>query len=198
MSGGERKQAMADDVEGKESNAERREYFRVTDVLPITVKKVENMVGKKSRVLSGYISGLASLNLAEDLNDGIVNPKLVKMLCEMNSKLDLILEKLSANHEEPGPADAQEISLSASGVSFGTPNELSQGDLVEVKMLLPLHPPVWILLYGNVSRATMEENGEYKVGVLFTEIEDEVRDVLSYYTIKRQRELIMKQRRFDM
>ena len=44
----------------------------------------------------------------------------------------------------------------------------------------------------------MEENGEYKVGVLFTEIEDEVRDVLSYYTIKRQREIIMKQRRFEM
>ena len=198
MSGGERKQAMADDVEGKECIAERREYFRVTDVLPITVKKIENMVGKKSRVLSGYFSGLASVNVAEDLNDGIINPKLVKMLCEINSKLDLILEKLSGNLEEPGPGEEQEVSLSASGVSFATHDELGPGDLVEVKMMLPMHPPVWLVLYGNVNRATREEDGEYKVGVQFTEIEDEARDVLSYYTIKRQREIIMKQRRFEM
>jgi hypothetical protein len=198
MNGGERKQAMADEVECKAPIAERREYFRVTDVLPITAKRIENLVGKKSRILSGYFSGLGSLNLAEDLNDGIVNPKLVKMLVEMNSKLDLILEKLSGKHEEPCPVEEQEVSLSASGVSFATPNELSPGDLVEVKMLLPMHPPVWILLYGNVSRATMEENGNCKVAVVFTEVEDEARDVLSYYTIKRQREIIMKQRRFEM
>ena len=189
---------MPDNIEAKDCFTDRREYFRVTDVLPITVKKIENMVGKKSSVLSGYFSGLGSVNLAEDLNDGIVNPKLVKMLCEMNSKLDLILEKLSGSHEEPGPAEAQEVSLSASGVSFGTSDELSMGDLVEVKMLLPMHPPVMVILYGNVNRATMEGNGEYKIGVQFTEMENETRDVLSYYTIKRQREIIMKQRRFDM
>lgn len=189
---------MAGNVVANEANTERRDYFRVTDVLSIIVKKIENMVGKKSRVLSGYFTGLVSANLAEDLNDGSVNPKLVKMLCEMNSKLDLILEKLSDNHGEPGTVEPQEVSLSASGISFHTPDEFSLGDLVEVKMLLPLHPPVWIVLYGNISRAVMEEDGHYHVAVHFADMEDEARNLLSYYTIKRQREIIMKQRRCDM
>lgn len=189
---------MADYVETKECFSERREYFRVMDVLPIVVKKIESMAGKKSRVLSKYYNGQAGANLVEELNDGIVNPKLVKMLCEMNTKLDMILDKLSGKHEEPEDVEPQEVSLSASGVSFTYPDELSLGDLVEVKMLLPLHPEVWIVLYGNVSRAEKEEKGEYKVAVHFADMEDEARNVLSYYTIKRQREIIMKQRRFDM
>lgn len=189
---------MAENVAANEAATERREYFRVTDVLPITAKKIENMVGKKSRVLSGAYSCLANVTVAEDLNDGIVNPRLIRMLCEMNAKLDLILEKLAGNQDEPGAAEAQEVSLSASGVSFGTPEELAVGDLVEVKMLLPLHPPVWLVLYGNVTRMVREESEKYKVGVQFIEMEDETRDVLSYYTIKRQREIIMKQRRLEM
>lgn len=189
---------MQDQGEAKECLNERRDYFRVNDVLPILVRKVESMAGKKSRILSGYLAGLVNSSHQEDPNDGTVNPKLWKMLCEMNSKLDLILEKLFSSEEMLGCPEAKEVSLSASGVSFGFPTELSLGDLMEVKMLLPMHPPVWIVLYGNVSRVTTEGMGEYNVAVKFTEIEDEVRDVLSYYTIKRQREIIVKQRSFDM
>lgn len=189
---------MAEKTEAKGSSGERREYFRVTDILPITVNKIESMVGKKARVLSQYYSALRCAALAEELGDGLTNPKLVKLLCEMNAKLDLILEKLAGSHDEPSTAEAREVSLSASGVSFGTRDEFTPGELVEVKLLLPMHPPVWVVLYGNVCRTAKEENGEYQVGVQFIEMEDETRDVLSYYTIKRQRELIMKQRRVEI
>jgi hypothetical protein len=190
--------SMRENVEEKHGLNERREYFRVNDVLPILVKKVESMMGKKSRILSGHFTALGTSNQAEDLNDGTTNPKLVKMLCEINSKLDLIIEKLFCSEEMMGCPEAKEVCLSASGVSFGYPNELSLGDLIEVKMLLPMHPPVWIVLYGNVTRVTTEGMGEYNIAVKFNEMEDEVRDLLSYYTIKRQREIIVKQRAFDM
>ncbi len=189
---------MAEKSDAKGPNGERREYFRVTDVLPIVVSKIESMVGKKARVLSQYYSALRCAALAEELYDGLTNPKLVKLLCEMNAKLDLILEKLAGSHDELSSAEAREVSLSASGVSFGTQDEFIPGELVEVKLLLPMHPPVWVVLYGNVCRAVKEESGECQVGVQFIEMEDEARDVLSYYTIKRQRELIMKQRRVEI
>lgn len=190
--------SMQENVEEKDGLRERREYFRVNDVLPILVKKVENMVGKKSRIISGYFAGLGSTNHAEDLSDATINPKLAKMLCEMNSKLDLIIEKIFSGEETLGCPEAKEVCLSATGVSFGFPNELNLGDLTEVKMLLPMHPPVWIVLYGNVVRVTTEGMGEYNIAVKFNEMEDEVRDLLSYYTIKRQREIIVKQRALDM
>lgn len=188
---------MVDDAEAKECFTERREYFRVTDVLPIILKKVENMAGKKSRVLSGHFSGLAVASCSEDLLDGSINPKLVRMLCDMNSKLDLILDKLFSASEEIANAEAKEVSLSVSGVSFSISTRLDQGDLIEIKMFLPLHPPVWILLYGKVARVRDLDNDQYEVALQFTDVEDEVMDILSYYTIKRQREVIMKLRQRD-
>jgi hypothetical protein len=189
---------MTGDAEDRESSIERREYFRVKDVLPIIVQKIGDMAGKKSRVLSGYYSGLGTSRSAEDPPDGIVSPRLWKVLCDINSKLDLILDKLSGKTEETSNALVKEVSLSASGLNYNTEDELSLGDLMEVKIFLPLHPPVWVVIYGNVTRISETNTKEREVAIHFNEVEDEVRDTLSYYTIKRQREIIMKQRRYDV
>jgi len=189
---------MAGDVECKESFIERREYFRVKDVLPMIAEKIEVMAGKKSRVLSGYFSGLGISHSAEDPPDGTISPKLWKVLCDINSKVDLILDRLFGKTEETASAQVKEISLSASGMNFTTQTELALGDLMEIKMILPLHPPVWVVVYGNVTRISEMNVEEREVAIHFNEIEDEVRDILSFYTIKRQREIIMKQRRHDI
>jgi hypothetical protein len=194
-----RKQEMADDVECKESSIERREYFRVKDVLPMIAQKIDGMAGKKSRILSGYFSGLGISHFAEDPPDGTISPKLWRVLGDINSKLDLILDKLFGKTEETANAQVKEVSLSASGLNFITQNEHALGDLMEVKIFLPLHPPVWVVVYGNVTRISdMNDDQEREVAIHFNEIEDEVRDILSFYTIKRQREIIMKQRRQDI
>jgi hypothetical protein len=189
---------MADDVECKESSIERREYFRVKDVLPIIAQRIDGMAGKKSRVLLGYYSGLGIERCGEDPPDGTISPKLWKVLCDINSKVDLILDKLSGKTEETASAQLKEISLSASGMTFSTQDEFAVGDLMEVKMFLPLHPPVWVVIYGSINRISEMNNKEREVAIHFNEIEDEVRDTLSYYTIKRQREIIMKHRRHDI
>jgi hypothetical protein len=189
---------MAGDVGTNESSVERREYFRVKDVLPMIAERVEGLAGKRSRVLSGYFSGLSLSHGAEDLPDGITSPRLWKMICDINSKVDLILDKLSGNTEETASAQVREVSLSASGVRYTTHKEYALGDPMEVKLFLPLHPPVWIVAYGIITRLEETDNQEYEVGIHFNEVEDDVRDILSYYTIKRQRELIMKQRNHDI
>jgi hypothetical protein len=116
------------------------------------------------------------------------------MLSDMNSKLDLILDRLFGDTEETASAEAKEVTLSVSGVCFITQNKFNLGDLMEVKMFLPIHPPVWIVTYGNITRSDEVDNLNHEIAIQFNEVEDEVRDILSYYTIKRQRELIMKQR----
>jgi hypothetical protein len=189
---------MAGDVEFKESSVERREYFRVKDVLPTIAQRIEGMAGKKSRVLSGYFSGLSVSHSVETPPDGTISPGLWKVLCDINSKVDLILDKLFGKTEETASAEVKEVSLSASGMSFPTQNEVALGDLMEVKIFLPLHPPVWVVVYGNVTRISEINDQEREVAIHFNEVEDEVRDTLSFYTIRRQREIIMKQRRYDL
>jgi len=188
---------MAGDAESRESSIERREYFRVKDVLPIIVQKIEDLADKKSRVLTGYYSGLGMAHSTEEPPDATISPKLWKLLCDINSKIDLILDRLFGKNDETANAQVKEISLSASGINFHTQDEFSMGDLLEIKLFLPLHPPIWVVIYGNVTRISEVTNKERELAIHFIGIEDEVRDMLSYYTIKRQREIIIKQRRQD-
>jgi hypothetical protein len=189
---------MPDDIRIKEVQNERREYFRVNDVLPLITKKIESMAGKKSRVLSGYFAGLGTANFVGDSVDATVNPKVWKMLCDINAKLDLILDRLFGNNDETANAESKEVSLSVSGISFTTKEKFDLGDLIEVRMYLPIHPPIWVIVYGNVVRSSEVNEEHHAVGIQFMEMENEVRDVVSYYTIKRQREIIMKQKRHDI
>jgi hypothetical protein len=189
---------MAGDAELRESSIERREYFRVQDVLPMIAQRIDDMASRKSRVLSGYYSGLGTSHCTEEPPDATISPRLWKVLCEINSKIDLILDKLFGKTEETANAQVKEVSISVSGMNFSTQDRLAVGDLMEVKMFLPLHPPVWVVVYGNVTRISEINTKEGEVAIHFNEIEDEVRDTLSYYTIKRQREIIMKQRRHNV
>jgi c-di-GMP-binding flagellar brake protein YcgR len=177
---------------------ERREYFRVEDVLPLKVKRVrENTEFVRSRVFSGFFSGFGISCLCEDGPDESISPHLWKLLVDMNTKLGLILDKLYLDGEGLAKAESRQVSLSASGIRFPTREEFSVGDFVEVKMLIPVHPPAWIVVYGNVARLCGLAEGAFEVAVDFIEMDDEVRDVINYYTLKRQREMIRRQRGYD-
>lgn len=189
---------MSDELQIGDVQNQRREYFRVSDVLPLVAKRIENLTGKKSRILSGYFAGLAAANFVGESADATINPKLWKLLCDINLKLDLILDRLSGNSEETTNAETREVSLSASGISFLTQDRFDLGDLIEVRVYLPIHPPVWVILYGHLVRISDANNGQQEVAVEFFDMDNEVRDVISYYTIRRQREIIMKKKRYNM
>jgi hypothetical protein len=187
-----------EDGNGKECQPERREYFRVEDVLPIMAKKVrENSEYLRSKVFSGFFSGFGISSLSEEGSDETVSPALWKLLVDMNTKLGLILDKLYLDSEGLAKAESKHVSLSASGIKFPVRDELAVGDFMEIKMLIPVHPPAWIVLYGAVVRLGEISSGEYEVAIDFTDMDDEVRDVINYYTLKRQREIIRRQRGYD-
>jgi hypothetical protein len=182
----------------KHLQSERREYFRVEDVLPIIARKVEENVGYvRSKVFSGFFSGFGVSSLCEDVSDDLVSPRLWKLLVDMNTKLELILDKLYLDGEGLSKAESKHISLSASGIRFPVREKFEEGDLLEIKMLIPLHPPAWIMVYGKVVRTCEITHGEWETAIDFDEIDDEVRDLINHYTLKRQREMIRRQRGYD-
>ncbi|HBD09399.1 MAG TPA: hypothetical protein DCZ69_14170, partial [Syntrophobacteraceae bacterium] len=91
-------------------------------------------------------------------------------------------------------AESKPVSLSAAGVRLLTRDTFALGQFVEVQMLLSLHAPVWIVVYGEVTRFCPLDTGENEVAVNFDEMDEEVRDMINYYTLKRQREVIRRQR----
>jgi hypothetical protein len=171
--------------------SEKREYFRVDDIFPLITKKVRsNFTCRKSRIFSGFSQEVHAM----DLPDDSIHPQLWKMLVDISAKLSLVLERLLLESEGMTKAENKKVNVSAAGIRFSTEEKIEVGDVIEVKMLLPACPPVGILTYGDVTRVLDLGNGEYEVALQFTDMDDEVRDELIQYALKRQREIIRKQR----
>jgi hypothetical protein len=171
--------------------SEKREYFRVDDIFPLITKKLRgNFACRKSRIFSGFSQEVHVM----DLPDDSIHPQLWKMLVDISAKLSLVLERLLLESEGMTRAENKKVNVSAAGIRFTTEEKIELGDVVEVKMLLPACPPVGILTYGDVTRVLDLGKGEYEVALQFTDMDDEVRDELIQYALKRQREIIRKQR----
>jgi len=167
---------------------EKREYFRVDDVFPVHCSKIApDQVRRKAQIIAGYGTTLME---ESDLPDQAENPALWKMLTDINAKLSLILQHLQLEQEGYTKADHKHVNLSASGIRFVMNEHVSLGDAVEMKMLLPTLPPVGILTHGEIVRVRDLGNHEFEVGVHFAEMDDEVRDEIIQYALKRQRDLI--------
>ena len=170
---------------------EKRSYFRVDDVFPVEAKKIRaDVPHMKSKIFRGY-----DLEMPDtDLPDETINPKLWKMLVDINTKLTTILDRLVFESEGLKEGENKVVNLSASGMRFTINEKVMPGDKLEIKMLLPTGPPIGVLAHGNVVRVNDIGNGQYEVSLHFSDVDEEVREELIRYAINRQREIIRKER----
>jgi len=168
-----------------------RGYFRVDDVFPFTWRKItEGEPYRESCIFSGY--GMDAVDL--ELPDDGASPRLWKMLLDINAKLDVVIRHLHLESEGLIRARGVPVNLSASGLRFRLDSRSSIGDDLEVKMLLPSYPPVGVLVIGRVVRIDDLAAG-FDISLHFIDLTDEVREVIIQYTLKRQREILRRQRR---
>jgi hypothetical protein len=165
----------------------RRDYFRVCDVLPLVVRKVSGDRSlKKSRLVAGYGSGPSE----PAVPDETISPQVWRMLVDISAKLDALMEKQYLESAGLTHAENIPVSISASGIKFILHEPAGVGDIIEVKMSLPLYPPVGVITFGEVVRATPIDQHSSEVAVKFINMDDDVRDEIIQYTLKRQREII--------
>jgi len=175
-------------------SVEHHSSLRVEDVLLIALKKIEDVSRTKARIYSGFYSGIGLSVLEEDMPDETINPRLWKKLISIDAKLNLILEKLIQNSDGFNQAQNRQVSLSEEDIRILTPDVLATGDLIEMKMLLPVNSPVWIILYGMVSQFIILTSEENEVWIRFSEMADDVKQIMGYYLFNRQREIVRKLR----
>jgi hypothetical protein len=173
---------------------EHQSSFRVEDVLLIALKKIEDISCTKARLYSGFYSGIGISVLEEDMPDETISPRLWKKLISIEAKLNLILEKLVQNSDGFNQAQNRQLSLSEEDIRILTPDNFEVDDFVEIKMLLPVHTPVWIILYGRVSQARSLASGQNEICIQYSEMADDVKQIMGYYLLNRQREIVRKLR----
>ena len=87
------------------------------------------------------------------------------------------------------------VNISASGIRFISGDSYEKGDLLEINLILPMVPLLFIRLVGNVVRVkpvTSYETRRYAVAVRFIHIDPESKDDIIRYLFRRQRELLRK------
>jgi hypothetical protein len=166
----------------------KRGFFRVDDIFPVVAKRIS---GDHSTLKSRIIAGI-NVEAGQDAPDASVSPRVWNMLVDINAKLGLILEKLYLESEGLTHSNNTPVNVSASGIRLILREKVETGDIVEIKMSLPLSPPVGIVAYGEVVRAADLDKGNREVALQFINMDDHVRDEIIQYTFRRQRELSRK------
>jgi len=172
----------------------KRGYFRVDDMFPVLHKKMNaGVVLPESRIYAGYGQEIGDLETTDDT----VNPRLWRMLVDINAKLGLILEQLNIEGEGLTKAERIAVNISASGIRFPVDAAVEMGDVMEIKMLLPTNPAVGIVAYGTVVRIENPQASGSVVSLHFIDLTEEVRDAIIQYTLKRQRDIVRRYREQD-
>jgi len=169
----------------------KRDFFRVESVFPVMYKKVDpHELWHESRIFTGF--GVDAPD--PEPPDATISPRLWKMMVDINTKLNLVLEQLHLESEVLTKAKSIAVNISSSGIRFVSDHAFEIGDVLEVKMLLPTNPAVGILAHGNVVRIENLDNSTMGICLHFIDLVDDVREVILQYTLKRQRDIIRQYR----
>jgi len=171
-----------------EEKTERREYFRIKDVLQVAVKKLPQFSVLPSSRVVGYSASISSdIVVAPDT----VDPFIVRQFQAIHQKLDAILEYLCLDKLGFVNMEYQEVDISAGGMRFSSPEDFKEGDIAEIKIVLPTAPPIYLICYGLVKRCTncAERN---EIAVEFTNMSEDIRSLIMKYVLQRQRQDIRR------
>jgi len=115
---------------------------------------------------------------------------------EINRKLDLLIHMVLAEEfKDLMKTTPKDVNISASGIRFISESPFEIGDILEIHLILPMVPLLFIGLAGEVIRqkavtSTLVER--YAVAVRFVRLEADSKDDIIRYLFRRQREVLRK------
>jgi len=125
-----------------------------------------------------------------------LDPLVVQWMSKIEWTLDAILHTLEHQSPRPSAARLMDVNVSGDGVRFLPERPLAEGDLIDLRMVLP--PFIVVEARGEVMQ--MRPTGEcldpsHTVVVRFTDIAEEDREKVIRYVVQRQAELQRRQQR---
>jgi len=174
------------------SNQNRREYSRVDVYIPVDFRLVPD---EERRLVKSRISGevvLADFHQMPPLE----NHPQREWMDLLNAKLDKIIQTLTLQSEGFHSLPFKFVSISGNGMTFSSLQGFSPGDLLEIKMILTLHKPAALYLYGEVVKVQRQTSG-YLIAVSFQMIDDGIQDRLIQFAFETEREMLRERRKTE-
>jgi hypothetical protein len=166
-----------------------REFSRVDAVIPIEVRLVQPEERENIKCLFVSETALPDYPVPPEVEDVILSEWL-KML---NTKLDTILAALTSRETGFPSMSQKKVNISGGGLSFDSQEKYNPGDILEMKMMMPIASGSILYAYGEVVDVRMIEN-HYQTAIKFTAIDDEIRDEIVKFVFKTQRDILRKKR----
>ena len=120
---------------------------------------------------------------------GNIDPFILNSLIDINLKLNLIISAISSEGKKNifnrVPIEAN---LSEGGLGFTTRDDISEGDICALEIMLPVFPIAIIKTLGKAVRIKPLPEGGASIGLQFINIKEEDRDKIVHYIFKKQRE----------
>jgi hypothetical protein len=166
-----------------------REYSRVDAVIAIDVRLVPT---SERQSIRSFISGDMALPEFQVPNS-VTDPALAEWLTMLNAKLDAIATILASKGDTASHINQRKVNISGGGLSFDSQETYSIGDLLEIKMVLPVNLSSTIHIYGEVVAVRPTED-HCQTAVKFITVDDEIREQIVQFVFKAQRDILRQKR----
>jgi hypothetical protein len=180
---------------GEAVGTSHRKHVRVDDVLKVDYLKISQKDYKEYKNKPEIILKKTFGKPFEAPHVEDVSLKLLyELIYQANQKIDRILDMLESKDAEKYESVNNEcVNISGSGMKFIANQSFSIGDIIALRVFLPLVSRTWINVLGKVtSCAESGPENKYDVAVKFEELSESDRDIIIGYVFKRQRELLRR------
>jgi hypothetical protein len=170
-----------------------RKYARVDNILKVDYKKVsqENYKKYRDRPIIIYKDIFGEPFKAPEIEE--VDLKLLyELIYQANLKMDRILDILEGGRTEKyAVSENENVNISGAGIRFIADQAFSIGDIIALRIFLPLATQTQIDVLGEVRKVTgSERKGKYCIAAKFIELSEDDREMIIRYVFKRQREIL--------
>jgi hypothetical protein len=162
-----------------------REYSRVDAVIPIEIRVVPPPERQNIKCFVAGEKSIPEIPTPNDVND----PVLAEWFNMLNAKLDAIVRLMAVQNETIPCISQKRVNISGGGLSFDTPERYKIGDMLEIKMVLPVTLTSTLFVYGEVIDVRARDD-YFQTAVKFITIDDEIREHIVQFVFKTQRDLL--------
>lgn len=173
-----------------EFSANKREYSRVDACVPLEYKKIQSEHRTMLRCRLAGDSILAEFKTLPSPDDQLI----AQWLRSINAKLNEIIRLMTLHHDGFNCLNMTKINIGGGGMSFHTSQNFKAGDILEIKVMLGLQPPLAFFLYGEVLDA-LPLDPECNTFVQFINMDETIRDEIIRFVFETEREILREKRR---
>lgn len=172
--------------------ADRREYYRIEDVIALEITPLSNPDATSTDVLqdaSPLFNLLSELHLSEFESQHLLRQiserdrTLSHYLKTLNKRVDL-LSQIVAQTVLGQVGELQPVTLSEGGITFEHPHAWPVGSLLTLKIVL-MPQALGLLLRARVTQCQPHE-GAYRIDTDFESISETQRQLLARYILQKQ------------